>query len=98
MSDRTKLVAAVALWNFAGVAVIPSRVTWFYPPLVRSPAGVALHLCWRVSYAVAVRQWLIPTFAAIVENRRRAESELTTRLGRTPTEEELLEELELRSA
>jgi hypothetical protein len=57
-------LAGITLYNFTGVALFPGRVTLFYPPLWRSPVGVALHISYRVLFAFAMHRWVIPGFKA----------------------------------
>lgn len=69
----------VALINVVGIALFPRRIGIFYPPLLRSPAGISLHVVYRVSFTYALHGWLIPRFHAAGEARRAAQDELTAR-------------------
>ena len=75
-----QVIGWMAAYNFAGVALFPRAVRVFYPPLFRTPAGFALHVTWRVTFAFAKR-WLVarlgrePTGEELIEDhgrRRRA--------------------------
>ena len=85
-------VAAMALYNFAGWSLFPRAVRVFYPPLFRTPAGLALHVTWRVTYAFVTFRWIRPHVIAYSEREARARDALVARLGREPTEEELIED------
>jgi hypothetical protein len=84
--------AWMALYNFAGVALFPRAVRFFYPPLFRTPAGLALHVTWRVTYACASFRWIRPHVIAHLEREAHARDALVAHLGREPTEEELIED------
>ena len=61
-------VAWIALYNFVAVALFPRAVHFFYPPLFRTPAGLALHVTWRVTYAFVTFRWIRPRVLAQAKN------------------------------
>jgi hypothetical protein len=95
---RWKVVLGFAGYSFVVVALFPRAYRVFHPPLIRTPAGLALHLTYRVGFAYVTLRWLRPRMQAWSEREAAARAALVARLGREPTHEELVEDYGRRRA
>lgn len=78
---------------FAARAVFPKlahRLSW---STRLGPRGLVAYIAFNTLFQFCVRQFLMPRFRHMAEKHERARGELRQRLGREPTEQELLEHL-----
>jgi hypothetical protein len=78
---------------FIGTAAFPRLAYWLRWPTRLGPRGFIAYVAFNTLLLFAVRTWVIPFFKRMAEERERAERELRDRLGRDPTEDEVLAHL-----
>jgi len=79
--------------TFVGTAAFPKlayRLRW---PTRLGPRGVVAYIAFNTLFLVLLRQFGLPLLKRMAEERARAEEQLRQRLGREPTERELIEHL-----
>lgn len=62
-------------------------------PTRLGPRGVVAYIAFNTVVGFALRAWTLPFLKRMAHERKQAENELRRRLGRDPTEDELLEHL-----
>ena len=75
---------------FVGTVAFPRLAHWLRWPARLGPRGWFAYAAFNTILLFAIRTWLMPYFKRMAEERNHAERQLRERLGRDPTEEEVL--------
>jgi hypothetical protein len=76
---------------FVGGAAFPRLAYWLRWPTRLGPRGLVAYIAFNTAFLFALRTWVLPGLRRRVEAYERARAELTERLGRQPTDDEVIE-------
>jgi hypothetical protein len=91
-TGREVILQTYAL-SFAARAVFPKlahRLAW---PTRLGPRGLVVYIAFNTLFVFSLHQFLLPKLKQMAEKHARASEELRQRLGREPTQQEVLEHL-----
>ena len=92
---RTTLTWYVAI--VVGTAAFPRFGAWLRWSVGPHPRGLIAYAAFNTASVFALRVFLLPRLREMVERQDQARDELRERLGREPTERELVERLGVRA-
>ena len=78
---------------FVGNAAFPRIAYWLRWPTRLGPRGLVAYVALNTAVLFALRIWVLPRLRRRAEEVDRARTELAERLGREPTDDELVEHL-----
>lgn len=86
------LVYAAMIVGAAAFPRLAYRLRW---PTRLGPRGLVAYVAFNTALGFAVRNWVLPHIKQLSADVTQAEEELTRRLGREPTPDEIDDQLEL---